>query len=72
MKADDFAEIAKRQIQNGAHMIVSHSYNMVHIDKRYAELKDAYATYAPRYEGDQEYDVATLITAQFDRAKEDS
>ena len=69
MNADDFAEITKRQIKNGAHIIVSHGYNMVHIDKRHAELKNAYATYAPRYEGDEEYDVATLIAAQVERKK---
>jgi NAD(P)-dependent dehydrogenase (short-subunit alcohol dehydrogenase family) len=72
MNADHFAKIVKRQIQNGAHMIVSHSYNIVHIDKRHAELTDAYATYAPRYEGDDKYDVGTLIAGQVRRPKENS
>ena len=72
MNADDFAEIVKRQLKNGEHIIVSHSYNMVHIDKRHAELTDAYASYAPRYKGDEEYDVATLIAAQVKQTKEKS
>ena len=72
MNADDFAEIVKRQIKNGEHIIVSHSYNMVHIDERHAELKNAYASYAPRYKGDDEYDVATLIGAQVKQTKEKS
>ena len=67
MNADDFAEIVKQQLKNGEHIIVSHSHNMVHIDKRHAELRDAYASYAPRYKGDEEYDVATLIAAQVNR-----
>ena len=72
MNADDFAEIVKRQLKNGEHIIVSHSYNMVHIDKRHAELRDAYESYAPRYKGDEEYDVATLIAAQVKQTEENS
>mgnify|MGYP007000076300 len=34
------------------------------------ELTDAYATYAPRYEGDEEYDVATLIASQHKKPNE--
>ena len=40
---------------------------MVHIDERHAELTEAYASYAPRYKGDDEYDVATLIASQVKR-----
>ena len=69
MNADDFAEIVKRQVKNGEHIIVSHSYNMVHIDERHAELTEAYASYAPRYKGDDEYDVATLIASQVKKQK---
>ena len=70
MNAEYFAEIVKQQIKNGAHVIVSHSHNIVHIDKRHEELTDAYATYAPRYEGDEEYDVATLIASQHKKPNE--
>ena len=72
MNADDFAEIVKRQVKNGENIIVSHSYNMVHIDKRHAELTEAYASYAPRYKGDDEYDVATLIASRVKETKENS
>ena len=43
---------------------------MVHIDKRHAELTDAYASYAPRYKGDEEYDVATLVAARVKQTEE--
>lgn len=45
--------------------IVSHAYNMQHIEGRYAEIARAYETYAPRYDGDEEYDVRYLL-AQMD------
>ena len=61
MNADTFADIVKQQMHDGAHLIVSHSYNIVRIDQRHDELAKAYATYAPRYEGDDEYDVGTMI-----------
>ena len=34
---------------------------MVRINDRYNEIKEAYDTYAPRYEGDDEYDLMTFI-----------
>jgi len=61
MNVDEFASIVKRQIKAGEHFIVSHGYNMVHIEKRYHEIEKAYSAYAPRYEGDDEYDVGKLI-----------
>jgi NAD(P)-dependent dehydrogenase (short-subunit alcohol dehydrogenase family) len=61
MSPDAFAAIVKKQIEDDAHVIVSHAHNMVHIEKRYQEFAAAYATYAPRYEGDDEYDVKAMI-----------
>ena len=61
MNADEFASIVKKQIKAGEHFIVSHAYNMVHVEKRHEEIKKAYSTYAPRYAGDDEYDVGKLI-----------
>lgn len=61
MDADQFAEIVLKQIADGRFYIVSHSYNMVHIRERYAEIEQAYQAYAPRYEGDEEYDVRHLL-----------
>ena len=61
MDTDQFAEIVLRQIGDGQFYIVSHAYNMKHIAERYAELSAAYEKYAPRYDGDEEYDVRYLL-----------
>ena len=61
MKADEFAKIVMAQILDGAFYIVSHAYNIERIKPIHAELEAAYAKYAPRYEGDEEYDVKLLI-----------
>jgi len=61
MAADEFAEIVLRQVMDGQFYIVSHAYNMHHISQRYEEIANAYAAYAPRYDGDQEYDVRHLL-----------
>ena len=45
----------------GAFFIVSHAYNMVRIDARHGQIADAYARYAPRYDGDDEFDARSLI-----------
>ncbi len=34
---------------------------MVRINERQTEIKEAYETYAPRYEGDIEFDVRTIM-----------
>jgi len=61
MPTDEFTALTLKQLKAGELYVVSHAYNMVHIDKRYAELSKAFATYAPRYEGDDEYDVGCMI-----------
>ena len=61
MNADDFANIVKEQIKNEEHIIVSHAYNSVHIEKRNNEITSAYEKYAPRYDGDEVYDVKTIL-----------
>ncbi len=63
MNADKFAEIIKEQIKNKEHIIVSHAYNVVHIEKRNNEIAFAYEKYAPRYDGDDEYDVKTILSS---------
>lgn len=62
MDTDKFAEIVLQQIADGRFYIVSHAYNMVRIQERYDEIAQAFATYAPRYEGDEEYDVRHLLS----------
>jgi NAD(P)-dependent dehydrogenase (short-subunit alcohol dehydrogenase family) len=60
METDAFAALVFKQIEAGEFLIVSHSYNVVRIRERAAALERAYATYAPRYAGDTEFDVRTL------------
>ena len=62
MDTDQFADIVLKQIGDGRFYIVSHAYNMEHIRDRYDEIAEAYASYAPRYEGDEEYDVRHLLS----------
>ena len=62
MDADKFASIVINQIKNEEHIIVSHAYNSVHIEKRMNEITQAYKKYAPRYDGDDEYDVKTILS----------
>jgi NAD(P)-dependent dehydrogenase (short-subunit alcohol dehydrogenase family) len=61
MDTDKFASLVLRQIGDGQFYIVSHAHNMVHIRERYAEIIRAFETYAPRYEGDEEFDIRTLL-----------
>ena len=61
MNADEFANLVKEQIKNEEHIIVSHAYNSVHIEKRNDEITSAYKNYAPRYDGDDIYDVKTIL-----------
>lgn len=61
MDTDKYAEIAMEQIKNGEFFIVSHAYNIVRINERHDALVKAFERYAPRYDGDEEFDVRTLI-----------
>lgn len=66
MSPDEFAKIALEQIKGGEFYVVSHSYNQVHIDRRYKEMSQALATFAPRHEGDERYDVRFLMSGKRD------
>lgn len=57
MDADCFAATIFAQMQAGEYYLVGHAYNVVRFHERYDELEAAYAHYAPRYEGDDEFDV---------------
>lgn len=65
MPTEQFVEIAMPQIKAGEFFVVSHAYNMVPITERYEMVKRAYDKYAPRYEGDRQYDVRTMIIPIF-------
>lgn len=60
MDTDKFAELVMEQIEAGEFFIVTHAYNMVRIKARTDEVERAFAAHAPRYEGDDEFDVRTL------------
>lgn len=60
MDTDAYAAAVLKQIEAGEFLIVSHAYNIVRIRERTEALEHAYATYAPRYDGDNEFDVRTL------------
>ena len=57
MEADVFAAKIFEQMRVGEYYLVGHSYNVVRVRERIDELEAAYAQYAPRYKGDEEYDV---------------
>jgi len=61
MDTDRFVALALRQIGDGRFYIVSHAYNKVRIQQRYDELLRAFDDYAPRYDGDDEFDIRTLL-----------
>ena len=61
MDTDEFAARVMAQLRAGEFYIVSHAYNKVRLDERYAAIAAAYERYAPRYAGDEEFDIRTLI-----------
>jgi NAD(P)-dependent dehydrogenase (short-subunit alcohol dehydrogenase family) len=61
MDADLFAAKIFTQMQAGEYYLVGHAYNVVRLRERIAEIEAAYAHYAPRYEGDNEYDVQLYV-----------
>jgi len=69
MEADVFAGIVVEQIKAGAFYVVSHAYNVERFRPIHAEIEQAFADYAPRYEGDEAYDVRTLM-AKFRSSKD--
>ncbi|MDR5881755.1 hypothetical protein [Caballeronia sp. LZ032] len=60
MDTDKYAAIVMKQIKAGEFYIMSHAYNFVRISARSREVEAAFRKYAPRYEGDIEFDVRTL------------
>ena len=61
MPAARYAAIILPQIAARERFVVSHAANVDPIAEREAALAAAYARYAPRYAGDEEYDVRTFI-----------
>ena len=61
MDTDQFTSLVLEQLKAGEFYIVSHSYNKVRLDQRYGKLAQAFDKYAPRYAGDDKYDVRCLL-----------
>ena len=61
MPSAQFAEIVLPQIAARERFVVSHAYNIERINERTAALEGAFAAHAPRYPGDEEYDVRHFI-----------
>ena len=61
MDADEFAARIVPQMEAGAFYLVSHPYNVVRMEERWAEAYAAFAEYAPREAGDAAMDVQLVI-----------
>lgn len=61
MDADAFADRIVPQMEAGQFYLVSHPYNVVRMEERWAEAYAAYARYAPREAGDEAMDVALFV-----------
>lgn len=61
MDADEFAGKVVEQIRAGETHIVTHAFNIERIRARQTEIEAAYAKWAPRYDGDDEFDVRTVL-----------
>lgn len=61
MNVDRFAAIIVPQMLARDRFVVSHAYNAVRMHERTKAIDDAFARNAPRYEGDDEYDVRLFI-----------
>ena len=64
MPAGRFAAIVLPQIAARERFVVSHAYNVERIAERSEAIEAAFARYAPRYAGDEEYDVRHFIHRQ--------
>ena len=62
METDRYTAIAMPQLKTGEYYVVSHAYNMERITHRHDEISSAYAKYAPRYDGDEEFDARMLFS----------
>lgn len=61
MPVDRFAGIVVPQMLECQRFVVAHAYNSVRIHERIEALDAAFAAHAPRYAGDDEFDVRTAV-----------
>lgn len=60
MDTDAYAARVLKQLRADGFYIVSQAFNMARYHARFGEIEDAFARYAPRYAGDNEFDVRML------------
>lgn len=61
MEVDKFTALAIAQLKEGEFYVVSHAYNKVRLAERFEKISAAFDKYAPRYSGDDEYDIRTIV-----------
>ncbi len=61
MDTDEYVALVIKQLKRGEFYVVSHAYNIVRIQERHDEIRNAFAKIAPRYVGDDKYDVRTML-----------
>lgn len=61
MDTDRCIATAMQQLREGRFYVVTHASNAAPIEERYEEIKASYEAFAPRYDGDEEFDVWTLL-----------
>ena len=49
------------KIKASERFVVTDAYTVEHIKACFEAISNAYSSYAPRYKGDEDYDVKTLI-----------
>ena len=68
MPVAEFADRIVPQLLARERFVVGHAYNSVRIGERMDALQAAFDTYAPRYDGDEEYDVRKVLAAMMSGA----
>jgi NAD(P)-dependent dehydrogenase (short-subunit alcohol dehydrogenase family) len=61
MDPDEIGKLAVEGMRRGDFYIVTHPHNRDYIAERFEEILRAYDTYAPRFEGDEKYDVRKIM-----------
>jgi len=67
MDPDEIGRLAVEGLQRGDFYIVTHPHNRDYIAERYEEILSAYDTYAPRFEGDEKYDVRKIMARMMNK-----
>lgn len=61
MDTDEFTSKVLDQLKAGEFYVVSHAYNKVRLQERCTNIGAAFDQYAPRYGGDDEFDIRTIV-----------